>query len=147
LVLSVIRRILASLALAIGLTTLSTGVAASALRIFVDVSMQQMWIEQSGTMIYLGRVSTARRGFRTPRGVFRAVRLERVWYSTRYDGSPMPYSIFFHIGYAIHGTLEARKLGRPVSHGCIRISVANAQRLFELVRSKGLRNTIIIVRS
>ena len=141
------RRVVSALALAVLFLALSATVASSALRIVVYISKQEMWIEQSGATTYLGPVSTARRGYRTPTGKFKPVRLERVWYSTRYDRSPMPYSIFFHRGYAIHGTLEARKLGRPVSHGCIRLSVANARALFKLVQSEGFGNTVIIVRS
>lgn len=70
-----------------------------------------------GHPTYNWAVSTARRGYQTPVGRFRPIRLERVWYSSRCYSSPMPDSIFFHGGYAIHGTYEIRKLGRTVSHG------------------------------
>ena len=69
----------------------------------------------------IGAVSTARRGYRTPVGKYRPTRLERMWYSSKYENSPMPYSIFFLGGYAIHGTYEVKRLGRAVSHGCIRL--------------------------
>jgi lipoprotein-anchoring transpeptidase ErfK/SrfK len=91
-------------------------------------------------------VSTARRGYRTPIGTFRPLRLERVWYSTVYDNAPMPYSVFFHRGYAIHGTIEISKLGRPVSHGCVRLHPDNARMLFELIRRYGRSATTIVVR-
>jgi lipoprotein-anchoring transpeptidase ErfK/SrfK len=91
-------------------------------------------------------VSTARRGYRTPIGTFRPLRLERVWYSTVYDNAPMPYSVFFHRGYAIHGTTEISKLGRPVSHGCVRLHPDNARMLFELIRRYGRSATTIVVR-
>jgi len=64
-------------------------------------------------------------------------------YSSLYDDAPMPYSIFFRGGYAVHGTTEIRNLGRAVSHGCVRLSPDNARSLFELVQSHGLRNTTI----
>lgn len=38
----------------------------------------------------------------------------------------MPHSIFFHGGYAIHGSYEINRLGGPASHGCIRLHPANA---------------------
>ena len=47
--------------------------------------------------------------------------MARSWFSTRYYGSPMPYSIFFHKGYAIHGTNYISRLGGPASHGCVRM--------------------------
>jgi lipoprotein-anchoring transpeptidase ErfK/SrfK len=88
-------------------------------------------------------VSTARRGYRTPLGSYQPYSLERMHYSRLYDDTPMPYSIFFRRGYAIHGTTEIRNLGRAVSHGCVRLSPANARSLFELVQSHGRQNTTI----
>jgi lipoprotein-anchoring transpeptidase ErfK/SrfK len=68
-------------------------------------------------------------------------------YSSLYNYSPMPYSIFFLGGYAVHGTNEVRSLGRPASHGCIRLMTGNARALFQLVQRHGMRNsTITIVR-
>ena len=72
-----------------------------------------------------------------------ALRATRMHYSKLYDYTPMPYSIFFHGGFAIHGTLAVRSLGRAVSHGCVRLSPGNARSLFELVQSHGLQNTTI----
>lgn len=57
----------------------------------------------------------------------------------------MPYSVFFHGGYAIHGTTEIKNLGRPASHGCVRPHPENAATLFELVREYGMENTRIVV--
>ena len=75
---------------------------------------------------YSWPVSTARRGYRTPTGTFRPQALA-VWHrSTIYSGSPMPHSIFFHGGYAIHGSYETKYLGRPASHGCVRLHPSNA---------------------
>jgi lipoprotein-anchoring transpeptidase ErfK/SrfK len=90
-------------------------------------------------------VSTARRGYHTPAGSFRPRRLEPIWYSSKYESSPMPHSIFFLGGYAIHGTYAVRSLGRPVSHGCVRLSPAHARQLFDLVRSRGMAATRIII--
>src|SRR6185437_11134572 len=80
-------------------------------------------------------VSTARWGYETPNGSYRPERLERKWFSRKYDWSPMPYSIFFDGGYAIHGSYEVSHLGRPASHGCIRLSPAHAATLFALVQN------------
>jgi hypothetical protein len=68
--------------------------------------------------------------------------MERDHYSREWDDAPMPNSIFFtKIGHAIHGTFEARNLGRPVSHGCVRLSTQNAATLFALVKEEGVFNT------
>jgi lipoprotein-anchoring transpeptidase ErfK/SrfK len=64
-------------------------------------------------------------------------------YSSKYENSPMPHSIFFHGGYAIHGTNYVKRLGSPASHGCVRLHPSNAARLFSLVRQVGMKNTVI----
>src|SRR5215204_3869854 len=66
-----------------------------------------------------------------------AQRMERMWYSRKYHMSPMPYSLFFRGGYAIHGTNSIRQLGRPASHGCVRLHPGNAAALYRLVQSRG----------
>jgi lipoprotein-anchoring transpeptidase ErfK/SrfK len=88
-------------------------------------------------------VSTARGGYVTPTGNFRPTRLERVWFSRKYDNSPMPNSVFFKGGYAIHGTQYVKSLGRPASHGCVRLHPDNARTLYNLVQSTGAKNTAI----
>ena len=57
----------------------------------------------------------------------------------------MPWSVFFHRGYAMHGTMEAYNLGHAASHGCVRLRPDNASILFSLVRREGLRNTKVVV--
>ena len=48
-----------------------------------------------------------------PSGTYRPMRMERKWFSRKYDWSPMPHSIFFYEGYAIHGTNYVSRLGQP----------------------------------
>lgn len=128
--------------------TFSAGSAAAAgrVRAEIDLSEQRMYVYVDGAIRGRWRVSTARRGYRTPVGRFRPIRLERTWYSRKYDWAPMPYSVFFLGGYAIHGTTETRRLGRPVSHGCVRLHTNHAAKLFRLIRQAGRRNTRIIIR-
>ena len=83
-------------------------------------------------------------GYHTPNGSYRPERLARKWFSSKYDWSPMPYSIFFHGGYAIHGSYEVSHLGRPASHGCIRLHPANAAVLFALVRAHQGETRIVV---
>src|SRR5215813_8062624 len=109
----------------------------------ISLSNQRMDVFVDGSPRYSWPVSTARRGYHTPVGTFRPQALA-VWHrSTIYSGSPMPHSIFFHGGYAIHGSYETRYLGRPASHGCVRLHPANAAALYSLVRQYGSGNTVI----
>jgi lipoprotein-anchoring transpeptidase ErfK/SrfK len=109
----------------------------------IQLSLQSMNVTVDGSYLATWPVSTARRGYRTPVGNFRPYQLTRMHYSRLYDYTPMPYSIFFYGGYAVHGTTEIRNLGRAVSHGCVRLSPDNARTLFELVQSHGRQNTTI----
>lgn len=109
----------------------------------ISLSSQRMDVFVDGRPRYSWPVSTARRGYHTPVGTFRPQALA-VWHrSTIYSGSPMPHSIFFHGGYAIHGSYETKYLGRPASHGCVRLHPAAAAELFSLVRKYGSSNTVI----
>jgi lipoprotein-anchoring transpeptidase ErfK/SrfK len=120
--------------------------AQASVLIVIHRPSQSMDVSVDGGMIARWSVSTARPGFVTPVGAYRPIRLERMWRSSKYEWAPMPHSIFFRGGYAIHGTLETRALGRPVSHGCVRLAPANARLLFDLVRREGVGATRIIVR-
>jgi hypothetical protein len=102
----------------------------------IDLSTQTMHVESS-TGSYTWPVSTARAGYSTPRGSYAPTGLQRMHYSKKYHMSPMPYSIFFRGGYAIHGTYATGALGRPASHGCVRLSPAHAAQLFHMVQTEG----------
>ncbi|WP_370009559.1 L,D-transpeptidase [Sinorhizobium fredii] len=115
------------------------------LQVHVDLSDQSMAVTLDGEAIYYWPVSTGTVGYSTATGVFHPIRMHETWYSRKYDGVPMPNSIFFFGGYAIHGTLDTRNLGRPASRGCVRLRPDNAKVLFDLVRKQGLSRTKIIV--
>ena len=120
--------------------------SAATLTVRIDLSQQTMDVQVDGAWRYSWPVSTARRGYRTPTGEYRPIRLERSWYSRKYDNAPMPHSIFFLGGYAIHGTNDIKNLGRPVSHGCVRLHPDNAATLFALVKAAGMPATRIVIR-
>jgi lipoprotein-anchoring transpeptidase ErfK/SrfK len=123
----------------------TAGAQAASLVAKIDVSSQTMTVSKYGQVIYRWRVSTARSGYITPRGTYRPQRLHRMWYSRKYDMSPMPYSVFYHGGYAIHGTDAVKRLGTPASHGCVRLDTGNAATFYSLVKQVGAGNTRIIV--
>src|SRR4029434_4787553 len=118
--------------------TKSTG----AVLINIDQSRQKMTVFIDGAEKYVWPVSTGQAGYSTPSGTYTATSMNEIWYSKEWDNAPMPHSIFFRKdGYAIHGTYEAKYLGRPASHGCVRISRENAATLYALVKKVGLKNT------
>jgi lipoprotein-anchoring transpeptidase ErfK/SrfK len=111
----------------------------------IDLSQQTMRVSVDGTQRYVWRVSTGKPGYRTPTGTFRPYRLARTYYSKKYDNAPMPNSVFFLGGYAIHGTYKTGSLGSAVSHGCVRLAPGNAATLYSLVQKHGLGNARVIV--
>jgi hypothetical protein len=111
--------------------------AEAAVRISIDLSSQRMHVTNSAGQSMTWAVSTARSGYSTPRGSFRPYSLQRMHYSRKYHNSPMPHSIFFLGGYAIHGTGSVAQLGQPASHGCIRLAPGNAAALFSMVQREG----------
>jgi lipoprotein-anchoring transpeptidase ErfK/SrfK len=103
----------------------------------VSKSRQTMYVYVDGYLQHVWPVSTARNGYSTPNGVYHPTALDPYHRSSRYHNSPMPHSIFFRGGYAIHGSYDVGRLGRPASHGCIRLDPRHASELYGLVRTSG----------
>ena len=105
-----------------------------------------MTVSLDGVETYEWPVSTGKAGYSTPSGTYSATSMNEIWYSKQWDNAPMPHSIFFmKDGHAIHGSLDVKNLGKPVSHGCVRISPENAATLYELVDKNDLANTRVVL--
>jgi hypothetical protein len=140
------RPSLASSLLALIFALAAPAVAAASILITVDRSTQRMTVNVDGVQRWVWPVSTGRGGYATPAGSYTAFRMEEDHYSKEFDDAPMPHSIFFtKLGHAIHGTLDARHLGSAASHGCVRLSTANAAKLYALVEEQGLPNTKVVI--
>jgi hypothetical protein len=137
------RRVFAALAAVFGFVIMS-GAAEASLRVSVDLSTQRMQVRTADGESYNWAISSGREGYRTIRGNFRPYRLEKRWYSRKYGGN-MPNAIFFRGGFAIHGTGAVGMLGRPASHGCVRLAPGNAAKLFALVQKHGKGGTSIAI--
>ncbi|HEV1999832.1 MAG TPA: L,D-transpeptidase [Xanthobacteraceae bacterium] len=111
----------------------------------VNLSRQTMMVSVDGVVHHVWPVSTGKGGWRTPTGTFRPQSMHVRHFSSLFHGAPMPYSIFFHGHFAIHGTTEVRNLGRRASHGCVRLHPVNARTLFELIKGQGPGNARILV--
>ena len=120
------------------------GDAQAKLDLYIDKSTQQMSVIRNGALLYAWPVSTGLDRFSTPSGIYTPERLEPIWYSKAYN-APMPHAIFFHHGYAIHGSYDITQLGGPASHGCIRLHPEEAALLFAMVEQEGPGNTTIVI--
>jgi lipoprotein-anchoring transpeptidase ErfK/SrfK len=126
-----------------GLLLFATAAQAK-VEITVDKNAQLMTVAVDGVARYQWPVSTGNPSHETPNGSFRTFRMEADHFSKEFDDAPMPHSIFFtKVGHAIHGTESERSLGSPVSHGCVRLSRANATTLYALVEKEGVLNTTV----
>jgi lipoprotein-anchoring transpeptidase ErfK/SrfK len=111
----------------------------------IDLSDQKMEVFVNDVLVNIFPVSTGRMGYGTPPGEYHAQFIAAHWRSRKYNWAPMPWSVFFHGGYAVHGTTEVRRLGQPASHGCIRLHPENAKTFYTLVLNNGRENTTITI--
>jgi lipoprotein-anchoring transpeptidase ErfK/SrfK len=139
------RRLFGILALLTVLAFCAGAPASANVVVHIDRPSQRMSVVVDGEPRYNWRISTARRGYITPPGSYHPQMMARRWFSKRYYNSPMPHSIFFYRGYAIHGTYEISHLGGPASHGCVRLDPGNAAILYSIVEREGLSRTTIVV--
>jgi hypothetical protein len=119
--------------------------AAADVLIMIDKASQRMAVAVDGRTRYIWPVSTGRSGYGTPSGRFRPQWMARTYFSKKYYDSPMPHSIFFYHGFAIHGTEYIHRLGGPASHGCVRLHPRAAATLYALVQSQGMSRTRIVI--
>ena len=111
----------------------------------VSISTQTMDVLVDGRPTFQWKVSTGGKGYVTPTGSYKPTRMHEMWYSKKYDNAPMPHSVFFSGGYAVHATPHVKKLGRPASHGCIRLHPEAAEDFYTLVQTFGPSNTSIVI--
>jgi hypothetical protein len=105
------------------------------LLIVVSLPQQTLHVYRNGIRIGISSVSTGKKGFETPAGIYTILQKRREHYSNLYDDAPMPYmQRLTWDGVALH---EGHVTGMPASHGCIRLPQQFASDLFELT-SKGM---------
>ncbi len=120
-------------------------VPSASLRLEVDLSQQRLFIIENGELKHTWLISSGRPSTPTAQGSFRPQWASRMWYSRQYDFAPMPYAVFFNGGIAFHATTATGLLGRPASHGCIRLSLENARHLYEMIHRHSYARTEIKV--
>lgn len=139
------KRLILAGALALGFLASATTAQAARLVAKIDLSSQTMTVSQNGVVKYRWKVSTGRSGYGTPTGSYSAKWLSKNHRSRKYNNAPMPYAVFFRGGYAVHGTNAVKALGRPASHGCVRLHPGNAATFFSMVQKSGMKNTRIVI--
>jgi lipoprotein-anchoring transpeptidase ErfK/SrfK len=111
----------------------------------VDLRAQRVTVQEGNSVKHVWPISSGRGGYATQTGTFQPQWTSKMWYSRQWDMAPMPHAVFFNKGTAFHATNAVGSLGRPASHGCIRLAPANAAKLYSLVHRHGLASTKVIV--
>lgn len=106
--------------------------AGGPVEIVVSIPLQQMFVYRGAALIAVSNVSTGSPGHETPVGEFQILQKEVTHHSNKYDDAPMPYmERLTWDGVAIHG---GRDPGYPASHGCVRVPLAFARRLYAITQ-------------
>ena len=120
----------------------------AAVRLTVDLTRQRL-VVQSAALNTEFIISSGVQGHRTGGSgkCFAPDSMEEMHYSSLYNNAPMPHSVFFNGNIAVHATSAANEalLGQPASHGCVRLSRADATIVFDLIRANGKSNAAICV--
>ena len=107
--------------------------------VYVDLGRQLATVYRNGVRIAVSTISSGKEGHDTPTGVFTILEKNKVHFSSTYDNAPMPYQQrLTWKGVAMHaGNLP----GYPASHGCIRLPMEFAKKMFEVTDKGG---TVVI---
>jgi hypothetical protein len=106
---------------------------------WIEVSLKQQKLRAwEGNTIVMEFPISSGLWYPTPKGSY------YIWYKTRFQrmagGSQelgtyynlpnVPYNMFFHRGYAVHGAYWHNNFGEPMSHGCVNAPIDMAKALF-----------------
>src|SRR3954471_3667758 len=107
--------------------------------VYVDLTRQRATVYRNGVRIGVSTISSGKEGHETPTGVFTILEKNVVHHSKTYDDASMPFQQrLTWMGVAMHaGNLP----GFPASHGCVRLPMEFAKRLFEVTPMGG---TVVI---
>lgn len=111
------------------------------LLVVVNLDQQLAYVYRNGLLIGSAAVSSGKKGYETPTGVFHTLQKDRDHHSSLYHSAPMPYTQRLTWGgVALHaGGLP----GYPSSHGCVHLPSEFAEKLFA---ASPLGMTVVVAR-
>jgi len=105
------------------------------IRIVVSITDQRAYVYQGNWIVAISAVSTGKEGHETPTGTFRILEKAVTHHSNKYDNAAMPYmQRLTWDGVALHAGHDP---GFPNSHGCIRLPLAFAKKLYAATKLGG----------
>lgn len=117
------------------------GASPGPMAVIVSLTEQRAYAYRNGILIGVSTVSTGKKGYETPTGVFTILQKDKDHHSKKYDNAPMPYQErLTWDGVALHaGGLP----GYPESHGCVHLPTEFARLLFE---STNMGMTVVVAK-
>jgi lipoprotein-anchoring transpeptidase ErfK/SrfK len=101
-------------------------------RVVIDLLTQLFYVYRGDRLVGVATVSSGKKGKETPLGFWAVMRKQKRGFSRKYDNAPMPFmQMYDDKGIAFHGGPNP---GYPASHGCVRLPVKFAERLYGLTR-------------
>jgi lipoprotein-anchoring transpeptidase ErfK/SrfK len=101
-------------------------------KIVIDRLTQLFYVYKDDKLVGVSTVSTGKKGRETPLGFWSVMMKKKLGYSRKYDNAPMPFmQMYDSAGIAFHAGPNP---GYPASHGCVRLPLKFAERLFGLTQ-------------
>ncbi|MGZ2412712.1 lipoprotein-anchoring transpeptidase ErfK/SrfK [Sphingomonas sp. F9_3S_D5_B_2] len=99
-------------------------------RVVVDLLSQLFYVYQGDALVGVTTISSGKKGRETPLGFWSVIRKQKLGHSRKYDNAPMPFmQMYDEKGIAFHAGPNP---GRPASHGCIRLPLKFAAKLYDM---------------
>ena len=101
-------------------------------KVVIDLLTQRFYVYRGDRLVGLATISSGKKGDETPLGLWKVFRKQVKGYSRKYDNAPMPYmQMYDEKGIAFHAGPNP---GYPASHGCVRLPLKFAQRLYPMTK-------------
>jgi hypothetical protein len=101
-------------------------------RVVIDLLTQRFYAYRGDQLVGVATISSGKKGMETPLGFWTVFRKQKLGRSRKYDNAPMPFmQMYDEKGIAFHAGPNP---GYPASHGCVRLPLKFAEKLFALTK-------------
>ena len=101
-------------------------------KVVIDLLTQRFYVYRGENLVGVSTISSGKKGKETPLGLWAVMLKKKQGYSRKYDNAPMPYmQMYDPMGIAFHAGPNP---GYPASHGCVRLPLKFAERLFGMTK-------------
>lgn len=108
-------------------------------RVVVDLLHQMAYVYRGDALVGASAISSGKEGKETPLGIWPILQKKKFHRSRKYNDAPMPFmQRLDEYGVALHG---GNNPGYPASHGCVRLPMKFAEKLFSLTKV----GTVVVV--